>query len=109
MLSREQPGQFPQITVPVELEKWPPIRSAMAKPKTTRASRMMMMSLICMIVPPAGSRQQSVTLSRYAPSGRSRSGKTRPRDLLHLGQLLAHAPLGADAVASCDCVVIRVS
>ena len=66
MLSREQPGQLPQITVPVELEKWPPIRSAMAKPKTTRASRMMMMSLICMIVPPAGSRQQSVTLSRCA-------------------------------------------
>ena len=59
MLSRKQPGQFPQITVPVELEKWPPIRSTTAKPKTTRASRMLMMPLICMIVPPAGSRQPS--------------------------------------------------
>ena len=48
---RAYPG--PQLTVPVEIEKWNPIRDAMAKPKSTRVSRIMMMPLARIIVPPA--------------------------------------------------------
>ena len=57
---RAYPG--PQLTVQVEIEKWNPIRDAMAKPKSTRVRRIMMMPLIRIIVPScAGSGQQSGT------------------------------------------------